>query len=502
MTSHRIAGRSIATVSMACAAAMLLLSAGPVGAADEQIITIEPAVPVDQTVDPRSRANVMDSLAHVLSLEDVPSGWSGDTSTCNAGDTTAEFKQAVLDTVNWYRNMVGLPDATLSAEYNRMAQKAALMMAAADSLSHSPSPDWPCWSEEGRIGAGNSNLFLGSQGPRAVHGYVNDPGGNNAYVGHRWWVLRPGVQTFGTGDTNWSNALFVTGNPLPGAEPAVAWPKPGYFPAEVLPSSGRWSFFPARGTGPDDSLDWDMTDSNVSVVGPGGSVPLASTTASRDLLVWEMPPEIYSPRVDSTYDVQITGAVNSLGQTATFRYQVVLIPGDLPDTRITSGPGDALAAGEAELTFEPDDLDAECRLDGEPWEVCYSPQTYWGLGAGRHVFEVRTENRWGWDPTPATLEFTVPQRPTTTKGRITVKARGVAKSSKLRLDVDPDRARGGYGVKIQRHAKGSWKTARKVRTKGPRELRVVNLPRGTYRVVVPAQSGLLGARSGKVRLVR
>ena len=241
MTMSPIRGAALAVVLTMPAGA---LCHAPVWATDEPIITIAPAAPVDATVDPRARDSVMQSFKQMAALAEVPSGWTGNKAACSAGETTAAFKQATLDTVNWYRNMVGLPDATFSAEYNRLAQGAALMMTAAGMLSHSPGPDWPCYSQEGSTGAGSSNLALGASGPNAIQMYINDPGSNNVSVGHRWWVLRPGAQVFGTGDTEDSNALHVTANPWPGIEPAVTWPKPGYFPAEGLPTSGRWSFAP------------------------------------------------------------------------------------------------------------------------------------------------------------------------------------------------------------------------------------------------------------------
>ena len=47
--------------------------------------------------------------------------------------------------------------------------------------------------------------------------------------------------------------------------PFVAWPSPGYFPYQTLPSSKRWSF----------SVDQaDFSSASVKVTGPDGSMPV------------------------------------------------------------------------------------------------------------------------------------------------------------------------------------------------------------------------------------
>lgn len=83
-----------------------------------------------------------------------------------------------------------------------------------------------------------------------------------------------------------------------------------------------------------------------------------------------------------------------------------------------------------------------------------------------------------------------------------MKARSVVRSSRLRLDVDPDLSAGNYRVILQTRLKGVWADLRRVRTQGHPEVRVVNLPKGRYRVVVPAQRGMQSARSRPVRLAR
>lgn len=71
---------------------------------------------------------------------------------------------------------------------------------------------------------------------------------------------------------------------------------------------------------------------------------------------------------------------------------------------------------------------------------------------------------------------------------IVVKA--VRDNSRLRVDVDPDRANKNYALRVQRHTKsGGWKTIRKSTTKGKLDVRVLDLRRGKYRVVAISPTG-------------
>jgi hypothetical protein len=75
---------------------------------------------------------------------------------------------------------------------------------------------------------------------------------------------------------------------------------------------------------------------------------------------------------------------------------------DPPQTQITGGPGDTTDAGAVFLFSASGAAGFSCRLDGGPWSACGSPQTYSGLGLGRHRFEVTAADAAGnQDPTPA-----------------------------------------------------------------------------------------------------
>ena len=74
---------------------------------------------------------------------------------------------------------------------------------------------------------------------------------------------------------------------------------------------------------------------------------------------------------------------------------------------------------------------------------------------------------------------------------------------KLIVDVNPDKGKGYWSFRVQRLAGGKWVTLGKsYNTAGSRETASVNLPKGTYRVVVAAKYGFAGAASNAVALAK
>ncbi len=166
----------------------------------------------------------------------VPAGWTGSTDPCTVGAESQASLDATLNTLNILRRFADIEPVTFNTEKNHRALSAALMMRAQGDLSHNPPPSWKCWTEEGRLGASTSNLYLGASGAKAMVGFVKDAGIES--LGHRRWVLDPAAVEMGSGSTGSSNALVVIGSGGDGSRAAalpadklVAWPSPGWFPA-------------------------------------------------------------------------------------------------------------------------------------------------------------------------------------------------------------------------------------------------------------------------------
>lgn len=161
------------------------------------------------------------------------------------------------------------------------------------------------------------------------------------------------------------------------------------------------------------------------------------------------------------------------------------------------------------MTFTANEPNAtfECRWDEQPWFACQDG-TQVSLTPGNHMVWVRATDQHGnKEATPATFVVTVtadapqPPPPPGPAGR-SVAARAVKKKSRLRIDVGPDSASSYYRVVIQRKVGKRWRKVVRVRTRGGRDVAVVNLRRGKYRVVLPKSAQGPAVRSSAVRLRR
>ncbi len=311
-------------------------------------------------LDTSNRQAVIDSYALEFSKVDPDIGWTGDRGSCSPGTTNPAYRTAIIDRVNWFRSVGGVPaTVTENATYSAKAQEAALMMSVSDQLSHNPDQsEFDCYTSNGAEAAGKSNLYLGRTGPHAITGYMFDPGSGNVSVGHRNWILHPTVQQFGTGDTpgpgrQATNTLWVVDNtfdPQPAlreAQDFIAWPARGFVPGEVV--FPRWSFSVRNGDFTSASVTTQRID-NGRVSGTVSS-PIVfqneSAGAPFSILVWEPVGIDTNPTVDQTYRITVDNV--RLGSvTKSYSYEVVVIGDQV--AALTSAPGDIASFANAAYT--------------------------------------------------------------------------------------------------------------------------------------------------------
>ncbi|MTW22676.1 hypothetical protein GJ668_16540 [Allochromatium palmeri] len=268
-----------------------------------------------------------------MASENLETGWTGDLNGCVPGTLSADYQDATILRVNWFRAMAGVPaNIVLDSDFSDKAQQAALMMAANGQLSHTPPSSWSCYTSDGAEAAGNSNLSLGNAGPDAIFSQMRDDGTNNAAVGHRRWILHPQTARMGAGSLpgtagHWaSNALWVFDDNLWAARPAVrdgfiAWPPPGYMPYQSV--FARWSF---------SYDDADFSTAGVTMTRDGSPVALTlealSYRAGENTLVWLPAPyqegDAWArPTADETYQVTVSNVLLD-GARLAFTYQVTV----------------------------------------------------------------------------------------------------------------------------------------------------------------------------------
>ena len=257
--------------------------------------------------------------------------WTGDVPSCDAGTTAQAYIDATFELMNYYRAMTGLPgDLDNDTELNPGSQEAALMMIAEGDLSHSPPPDWACYTAAGAAAAGASNLALGNAGPSAVRAYIRDSGTFNTAVGHRRWILFPRQGGVGTGSNDavngfqGANALYVVAVANWVTRPAlpteVAWPPAGHVPYQVV--YDRWSF--SLNSDP----DADYSDATVTMTADSLPVPLSIVSRTDNFgdrtIVWE--PSGLSMGPDMS-DLTVTVTIAAIGNSSTpsVTYDVTII---------------------------------------------------------------------------------------------------------------------------------------------------------------------------------
>jgi len=316
--------------------------------------------------DTTSRTAVGNAYTNTyVPLFSVPSGWNGNVATCNEGTTTLEHQQATIDAANFYRVMVGLPQVNLITDSTDSrvlirARKAALVTAAnfppMPPDPHHPAPGATCYTAEGYVGAGASNLSMGTgalsgyvTGPGGIAGYIDDQGNGGelgGQLGHRRWVLFSRAKGFATSDIvnpggTSANALRVMANQSNsdglgiepeslfwGTAPAaklIAWPSPNFVPYEMLPSTRYWSVsYPGANFA---GASVAMTTANGTTVpvqvyplGPFGQYFLGDNTLQ---FMPTLPSAPGGGMNDTSYKVSVSG-VTGAGVPSTFCYTVTV----------------------------------------------------------------------------------------------------------------------------------------------------------------------------------
>lgn len=230
--------------------------------------------------------------------------WSGSVASCAAGDVAAPGRANAVRLINLYRFMAGLPAVTDDPTRNAAAQECALMMHANGALNHDPPPSWNCYTSNGALGAGRSNIAT-TPGVRAIDLYMVDPG-NSTTLGHRRWFLSNSLGPIGVGSTSSYSCHYVIGGSGGGGNPWTAFPSPGAFPIEAMTTfsdvdSTGWSV-------QSDSIN--LNGATVTITSGGDTLPVSVTNllgGYGSAYAIRIVPQGWSSQAGSTYRVSVTG---------------------------------------------------------------------------------------------------------------------------------------------------------------------------------------------------
>ena len=316
----------------AVALAFWLSAAAPVARAQQ-------AAPVP-ACDATDRAQVVSLYQHYyLPSVNLRPGWTGSLATGDPGTLNDTFRQGIVQRINYFRAMSGVGSGiTFDAASNAMCQQAALMMASAQNISHTPPATWPFYTADAAAACAHADIRLdwqGDEGAGAIDRFMADDESNNTYVGHRRWLVYPGESVMASGAVPGDGSTFPGTNatwvmnvvPRPADAPvSTSWPPAGFVPAPLV--YNRWSF---------SYLNADFSAASVRVSKHGAAMrvqqeALEYQTAADgsgafegdNTLVWELPGNVVGTAGDEVYTVKIANVLVN-GVAHRFTYTVTSI---------------------------------------------------------------------------------------------------------------------------------------------------------------------------------
>lgn len=258
-----------------------------------------------------------------------------------AGRIPAETLQAALKYTMLYRFLSGLPFERMSIDpvFVDRAQHGAVVLAKIGSLTHMPAQ--PADMDKAFFtlayaGCSQSNIYQGSSSLfDAVDAFMDDSDDSNIkIIGHRQWLLSPGLQRTGFGCCgNFVAQHVLSGGAGPGFT-FCAYPGVGYYPLKLLHGGAAWSVHFARDKvkmGTADTLAVRITPLDEHFAGSDPITAEIATTIDGGMGDWRV--IAFRPKLKSLepgrYYVEIAGLRTPGGAPVPFSYLVDLR--DIPE---------------------------------------------------------------------------------------------------------------------------------------------------------------------------
>lgn len=224
-----------------------------IGVATESVYSYSGALSMGKA----TKSAIADRIIQIYSADypllDV---WPNTSAPYSLGQVSEAHMQKALESVNLMRMIAGLPDVYLYDGYNQLAQYGAVVLAANDKLTHTPSQPAGMdgdFYQNGYTATTHSNIACGwtSYGyydmPMFTLGYMNDSEPNNvSVVGHRRWILNPKMKYTGFGfainkrSTAYSAMYAFNANATAPDYDFISWPSSGNFPTEFASTQMPW----------------------------------------------------------------------------------------------------------------------------------------------------------------------------------------------------------------------------------------------------------------------
>jgi hypothetical protein len=201
---------------------------------------------------PRPMAQVREMWSTLYPNELTPPKFLADPSAAapyKAGRVAPESLEEALKVAKLYRYLSGVPwqHLRLDAKDTEVAQYGAVLLQKLGMLTHTPAKPADmddAFFKRAYAGCNESNIHRGQTSlVSAVRGFMDDSDGRNiALVGHRRWILKPGLKQVGFGHSGGFSTMHVNdkSRDVPNFE-FVAFPGEGYYPLQLVEKHYAWS---------------------------------------------------------------------------------------------------------------------------------------------------------------------------------------------------------------------------------------------------------------------
>ena len=253
-----------------------------------------------------------------------------------AGAVSTESQDAALKYVMLYRYLSNLPtQMSIDPARADQAQHGAVVLHKLGHLSHKPDkPDDmdDAFFKTGYAGTSSSNICQGARNLfDEIDDYMDDSDAHNVdRVGHRQWILTPGLQKTGFGYAGGFSCLSVfDGADHPSKFLYIAYPGEGYYPHDMVRDNIAWSLSVSAAKATVDKADLEITVTSVDDhFGVKESKPAKIVAVAMNPTgAW--PCIIFRPALDpmgpGKYIVQVKGIKTTAGQPAPLAYMVDIV---------------------------------------------------------------------------------------------------------------------------------------------------------------------------------
>ncbi len=260
----------------------------------------------------------------------------------SAGRLSDTSLHNALNLVNFIRYVAGIPGkVSLNKEYNELAQAGALVNSVNGKMTHYPSrpngfPE--DLYQKGYKGCSGSNIAMGysNLAYSIINGWMSDDDSSNiGSVGHRRWVLSPGMANTGFGAVNSYSNMYVFGGGGISLSDFVAWPARN-MPIELMGgSSYPWSVSLGEDYHIKDvskikvtmkdintGKTWSFNQSGSNFNGNYFAVSGSGYGSMGDCIIFRPNRNEVSYAAGSKFEISISGLIDKAGDPQTIKYSV------------------------------------------------------------------------------------------------------------------------------------------------------------------------------------